>query len=730
MRAPILILILFSLTLEQSFSQSTNIKTLLLDNKTKADHLFSQKAYRNALVLYQRMNDKNQSSLYAKQQIAECYVKLNDLYSAQTWYQALMKEPNVTDETKFKYAQVLYVTQRYDEAVDVLKSINKKKIDSMRIERQIHFLKNMEPYKHDTAFSIREAKAINTPHSDFGATIYRGDVVFASTRDYDLFIKRKSISAPSPEESLTHLYWADFSEDGTYGEVKSFKKGTLKSYHHDGPIAFYDKGQKAAITSNNLLTQKLPKTSAGYTNLKLYLADVGTLGTLKNIVPFPYNSDEYSIGHATFTKNGDRIYFSANYPNGYGGSDIYYCDFVNNEWSIMINAGPAINTAGDELYPYLENDSTIFFSSNGHGGFGGLDAFTAKLKHRKFLVVRNIGTPINSSYDDFSVATDSTGRNGFFTSNRSSGTGSDDIYSLKANYIFLEGYTRDIDSLNKVIPGTTIVLKDEQGKIVDSAISNDQGMFELKLPFDKDLILSAEKPGFTAVTDIGLSTKGLPFSIDSLLVPLKKQRTIIAKGKIFSNETQAIIPSATMLFKDLTNGTVDTLKLDDNSEYTLKVLPDHKYRIEATKDGFITNGFDLNTKNISKNELLNDIVIEEKYVDKVVTYFDYDKYDVKAQWKKDLSKVVRTLKKYPETTLHIAAHADARGTSEYNQALSSKRANAVLEYFLSLGIARHRIEAVGFGEELILNRCSDGVTCPEEEHSKNRRAEVKVQRKQ
>src|SRR5437868_619824 len=100
MRATILILILFLLTLDQSFSQSTNIKTLLLDNKTKADHLFSQKAYRNALVLYQRMNDKNQSPLYAKQQIAECYVKLNDLFSAQIWYQALMKEPNVTDETK------------------------------------------------------------------------------------------------------------------------------------------------------------------------------------------------------------------------------------------------------------------------------------------------------------------------------------------------------------------------------------------------------------------------------------------------------------------------------------------------------------------------------------------------------------------------------------------------------------------------------------------------------
>jgi outer membrane protein OmpA-like peptidoglycan-associated protein len=159
------------------------------------------------------------------------------------------------------------------------------------------------------------------------------------------------------------------------------------------------------------------------------------------------------------------------------------------------------------------------------------------------------------------------------------------------------------------------------------------------------------------------------------------------------------------------------------------VQPDHKYRIEATKDGFIPNGFNLNTENINKRELLNDIVVEEVYVEKTVTYFDYDKYNVKSEWHRDLNKILRTLKRYPETTLHVGAHADSRGAKEYNQTLSEKRANAVVDYFAANGIDKTRITAVGFGEELILNRCSDGVVCPEEEHSKNRRAELKVQRK-
>ncbi len=231
------------------------------------------------------------------------------------------------------------------------------------------------------------------------------------------------------------------------------------------------------------------------------------------------------------------------------------------------------------------------------------------------------------------------------------------------------------------------------------------------------------------MNDIGISTVGQPFGIDSLLIPLEKQKVIIAKGRIFSNETEAILPNATLLLKDLNTGNVESITLGNNGEYMFRVQPDHKYRIEATKDGFIPNGFDLNTQNIKKQELLNDIVIEEKYLEKTVTYFDYDKYVVKPEWKKDLNKILRTLRRYPETTLHIGAHADSRGTKKYNQGLSERRAQATLDYFVSNGIDKNRITAVGFGEELILNQCSDGVICPEEEHSKNRRAEMKVQRK-
>lgn len=725
-----LIIILSLVAASESFCQSTNVSTFLYDNRKKADHLYAMRAYRNALPIYHRMVEKNQSTLYAREKIADCYLKLNDLSSAEKAYESLIKEPEVSAESKYKYAQILCTSKRYEEAIDVLKSISMKKMDSLLIERQINFLKDIKNHmKDEDLFTLEQATALNSPHSDYAATFYKNKVVFASTRDHDLFIKRKSISSASPEESLSHLYAANYSNGGNYGGVLPFKKDQLKTTLHDGPVSFYHRGRKAAITSSNFNGQKLITGSAKTTQVKLYLADVGALGSFRNVVPFPFNSEDYSVGHAAFAKNGKRIYFAANFPSGFGGSDIYYSDLINNEWTTLVNAGPAINTAGDELYPYLVNDTTFYFATNGHGGYGGLDIYTSKLKLEKFSVIRNLGFPINSSFDDFSYATDSIGRHGFLSSNRLYGTGSDDIYSFIANYIFLEGYTRNLNSLNQIIPDATIILKDEQGSIIDSVRSNEFGKFEIKLPFDKNLTITALKDGFTSLNDIGISTVGQPFSIDSLLVPLEKQKVIIAKGRIFSNETEAILPNATLLLKDLNTGNVESITLGNNGEYMFRVQPDHKYRIEATKDGFIPNGFNLNTENIKKQELLNDIVIEEKYIEKTVTYFDYDKYVVKPEWKKDLNKILRTLRRYPETTLHIGAHADSRGTKKYNQGLSERRAQATLNYFVANGIDKNRITAVGFGEELILNRCSDGVVCPEEEHSKNRRAEMKVQRK-
>jgi outer membrane protein OmpA-like peptidoglycan-associated protein len=710
----------------EAFAQSTNISTLLFSNEKKADLFYAKKAYRNALNIYQHIGDKSEASTLIQEKIGDCYLHLHDPESAEPVYEALFRKNDVSEEVKLKYAQTLSMNNKHLDALGVLESIDRKKIDSTYIDKQINFIKSINLFYHDSiAVVLKEAYELNSSHSDFGTSYFKNNVVFASTRDYDLFIKRKSLASETSEEALTHLFSA-FHKDEPYGQVNPFKKDQLATYFHDGPIVFYNGQKKAAITRSNFTNQKSVVDAQGSVNLKLFLAEIGSLGDLKNVKPFPFNDDKYSVGHPTFTQTGERIYFAANFAEGFGGSDIYYSDFKEEEWTKPINAGPTINTSGDELYPFLQNDSTLYFSSTGHGGFGGLDIFSIKKIKGKFRRAKNLGSPMNSPRDDFAFMTDSTQRNGFLSSNRLGGKGSDDIYSYHANRSFLQGDTRELINATQIIPGTLILVKNDEGILIDSTRSDDQGRYHLDLPFDEDLVITAKKDGYEILEDIAFSTRGDSFGIDSLTILLWKKE-LFAKGKIYDNETQTILANATVVLTDLTKHTADTVILGEKGEYNFLVRPNRKYRIDAMKKGYISSGFNLNTHNIFKGELLNDIVLEEIYIDKSITLFDYDKFEIKPEWHKQLNHLLRTLKKYPKATLHIGAHADSRGTNAKNQLLSEKRANAELNYFTQRGIDRRRIEAVGFGEELVLNRCSDGVECPEEEHEKNRRAELKVQ---
>jgi outer membrane protein OmpA-like peptidoglycan-associated protein len=467
--------------------------------------------------------------------------------------------------------------------------------------------------------------------------------------------------------------------------------------------------------------------ATGNVNVKLFLADVGGL-SLKNIKPFQFNSDGYSTGHPTFSRDGNTMYFASTNPMGLGGSDIYVSTFVNGDWTEPANLGPNVNTANDELYPFLENDNTLFFSSNGHGGLGGLDVYITHRRNGQFKPALNVGYPLNSSHDDFSLTVDSTGRLGFFASNRPGGEGNEDIYRFIAKKFLLQGQTRDRNRPAVIVPHTKIMIEDDLGTVIDSTRSDQDGNFQIGLPFEKDIAITAYKEGYDILEDVGFSTKGLSFGIDSLLIPMWKH-SLFAKGRIFSNETQSLLPGATVLRRNLITNQTDTVVVNEKGEYAFLVLPNHSYRIESKKEGFITNGFNLNTHNLYDGDLLNDIVLEEVYIEKSEPLFDLNKSNIRPEAFPGLDKVVRTLKKYPKSTLNIGAHADSRGTKEYNKKLSAKRAGTVVEYFLSKGVSKSRIESQAFGEELILNRCSDGVVCSEEDHSLNRRVEIKVQNK-
>lgn len=711
-----------------SYSQSTNITTAFRDNVKKADVYFNHYAYRNALNLYLHAYDRDPDNIYISDQIAECYFKLHDPVSSELWFSKIIDKPNLHPEAKYEYAEALSMNGKYTEAKYWFEQYSKEHPDSKMAKEKIAFLANLKSYLSDSLRFIVTGVNFNTEHSEYGAHYFHDGVVFASSRDLDWYVKHTPFDAVDLDESLLNMYYVPGKTHGEHGGVEHLHREHIKSVLHEGPMVFFNNDKRAAYTRTNIKNGRPVYDENGKSHLQIYFADVEKLSSMTNITPFEYNSDNYSVAHPTLSPDGSIMYFSSTAPGGFGGSDIYFSTYSNGKWSLPTNVGPAINTAGEESFPFLANDSSLYFSSNGHGSLGGLDILLSRKKNNQFTKGVNFGGPLNSRYDDFSLVCDSIGRVGYIASNRPGGMGLDDIYYYIATNFFLTGRLLTYGGTGDPIEGATIYAIDTKtGEILDSDITNSDGLYGLSLPFDRDYKLVAKKEGFDMLKGMNFSTQGRPMGLDSVNFSLWK-RDLFAKGKIYSNETQQPLTAVTVKLFDLTNNKLDTLVVNDLSEYALPLYPNRKYKLEFSKPDHVTAELNLDTEGQFKGVIVNDMVLAQESIDNAIIHFDYDKSIITEASIELMKPLVITLKKFPEATLNIGAHADARGSIPYNQRLSDDRARNTMKYFVSQGISRKRITAKGFGEKLLLNRCSDEVTCEELEHTPNRRAEIKVQK--
>ena len=719
--------IAFLLTLSvDAFSQSTNVSTFFYSNVKKADHFYDHFAYRNALEIYLHVNEKDKNNIYVRERIADCYFKLHDPITSEMWFDELVRDENLKPELKLEYARVLSMNGRYDLSKIWLEQyLQDNPKDSLAVEK-LRFLKDIKLFsRKDDRFVITGLNNINTNHSEYGAHYFHDGIVFASSKDTDKLIKHKPADGAHPDESLLNLFYAIPEMEGNGKDPQHFHEDHLKTAFHEGPMAFFNNYTKGAFTQSNIDNGKGLRDIDGQVTLQIVFADVAHLGYLENITPFEHNYPEFSNAHPTFSADGKQMYFSSTRTTGYGESDIYYCEFVDGHWTYPVNVGPQVNTRADESFPFLANDTTLYFSSNGHGSFGGLDIYVSYNHKGKFSRPINIGSPANTRFDDFSFCADSTGRVGFLASNRPGGEGLDDIYYFVARYYALVGTVRQLSVDQPIIPNTLITVKNGNGDVIDTVTTNENGMFRLDLPYDQDFIITGKKEGYETLEGLKFSTKGKPFGIDSIMLPLWKY-SLYAKGRIYNNETEEPLEAATVILKNLSDGTVDSVIIGKDGAYSFLALPNKKYEFTVKKNGFLPKSLEISTKDLMEGVLLNDFVLEGVYVMKEILLYEYNGDNLTTESSAQLAHIYRTLRGNKTSSVFIGAHADSRGSTEYNLGLSKRRATAVVDYLVKKGISKDRIEAIGFGEQLVLNRCLDGVSCTNEEHGTNRRAEVKI----
>ncbi|MFA5300351.1 MAG: hypothetical protein WC389_19375, partial [Lutibacter sp.] len=186
------------------------------------------------------------------------------------------------------------------------------------------------------------------------------------------------------------------------------------------------------FTWNNFYNTVKLKDSAKWKPLYMFKGYINENFEISNITPLPFNSKKYSVRSPMVSKDGKKLYFVSDMPGGFGETDIYVVDIYNGKsFSAPKNLGPTVNTELSELSPYIDENNTLYFASNGHKGKGGLDIFKSEYIDGNFQQAKNLPSPINSKYDDFAFVIDINSNSGYFTSNRVGGKGGVDIYAFK-----------------------------------------------------------------------------------------------------------------------------------------------------------------------------------------------------------------------------------------------------------------------------------------------------------
>ena len=497
-----------------------NISVFAQQGKQKqADNLFNKFSFVKAADVYQELINNNYNTDYATRQLADSYAYMRNPDSAAVYYKKVVAQTNVPVEYYYNYAQSLRGIKEYKESRDWMKRFKDEggEIDKSKFLKDADFINSV--YNAKQQYFLTDIN-FNTEYSEFGAYEHNGTLYFASSRD--IGVSTKHVYGWDNQPFLD-IYTTPKGNNDSIVNHKSKLKGSVNSVYHDGPLTISNDGKTMYFSRNNFNKNVLGKDKDGKTNLKIYKASLVD-GKWIDIESLAFNNDAYSTGHPALNSDGTKLYFASDMPGGNGGSDIYYVD-INEDGSVGTpqNLGTIVNTEKNELFPFVNSENALFFSSDGHLGLGLLDIFgTVSDENNTIISILNLGTPVNSNKDDFSFFMNSDGLSGYFASNRDGGVGSDDIYAFdRIPQLKIEGTVTNLEGLP--LPNTTVTLLDTNGKQIATLETDEKGNYNINIDRDADYIVDIKKDNFIStfknVTSKGIDKKTTSIKADFILNP-------------------------------------------------------------------------------------------------------------------------------------------------------------------------------------------------------------------
>jgi outer membrane protein OmpA-like peptidoglycan-associated protein/tetratricopeptide (TPR) repeat protein len=404
----------------------------------------------------------------------------------------------------------------------------------------------------------------------------------------------------------------------------------------------------------------------------------------------PFQKDRVNYMHPALSADGNTLFFSANDPDGWGGYDL--CAMQRNPrkesgWEEPVILGRNVNSSGNEVFPTTDAD-TLYFSSDGLPGMGGLDIFKTYRTDRGWTPPFNLKAPVNSGYDDFSFLVLANApkntfkrpgeliRSGLLTSNRKAegAKGGDDIYRFEQRIPLPRPAPPDTPPVKTVTPKLILDVYVLENILTD--------------PDDPNSLILGRKPLPGATVKADFSGKKLSFNTD--------------------------------------NEGMYRLEMPENTDYTFL----------ASFPGYLSNNARFSSKGIARDpnnpvqyfevEIVLDQIYRQKEIVLENIYYDYDKWDIRKDAEPSLDRLAGMLRQNADIKIQLGSHTDCRGNDAYNIALSQKRAQSAVNYLISKGIDPSRLTAVGYGETSPAASCACA-RCTEAEHQLNRRTTFKIE---
>lgn len=466
-----------------------------------ANKKYEKYAFVDAIKTYERVAEKGYKSVDLFQKLGNAYYFNAELETANKWYAELfaMNQP-VDAEYYYRYSQTLKSTGDYAKANEMLAQFTQKNAEEIRAKNYAENKNYLDIIKSNSGRYNVEATTINSEYSDYGTSFHDGKLLFTSARDTGGIVKRKH---QWTNQSFTKIYASEMQADGSLGKPEKYDTSINSKFNEATPVITKD-GKTIYFTRNNYNNGKKGKSTEKITLLKIYR---GTLENNKwtNIKELPFSSDQYSVAHPALSVDEKTLYFVSDMPGTLGSSDLFKVAInADGSFGNPVNLGKGINTEGRETFPYVTDENELYFASDGQLGLGGLDVFVAKINtDGSFGEVKNIGSPVNGPKDDFAYIIDTKTRKGFFSSNRDSEKGFDDIYSfLETKKMtceqLLAGTIVDKET-GLPIANAKITLSDASFNVVKTVMADQNGKYSFQVECGSVYYVKGESKGYNTV---------------------------------------------------------------------------------------------------------------------------------------------------------------------------------------------------------------------------------------